>query len=52
MWMTACIHGRTVDDATDLEEEEVRAREEAAEGQTAQSQQTHGNINSLRNGAR
>jgi hypothetical protein len=40
------VHSReqAVDDATDIEGEKVRAREEVAEGQTAKSQQTHGNI--------
>jgi hypothetical protein len=43
------MHSReqVVDDAMDIEGEEVRAREEAAEGQMAKSQQTHGNIQLL-----
>jgi hypothetical protein len=33
-----------VDDVTDIEGEEVKAREDAEEGQTTTSQQTHGNM--------
>jgi hypothetical protein len=36
-----------VDDLPDIEGEEVKAREEVAEGQTTTSQQTHGNIQRL-----
>jgi hypothetical protein len=32
------------DDVMDIEGEEVKAREEVAEGQTTTSQQTHGNV--------
>jgi hypothetical protein len=35
---------QALDDVTDIEGEEVKAREEAAEGQTTTSQQTHGNV--------
>jgi hypothetical protein len=40
------VHSRdqALDDAMDIEGKEVRTREEAAEGQTAKSQQTHGKI--------
>jgi hypothetical protein len=35
---------KAVDDTTDIEGEEVTARDEAADGLTAESQQTNGNI--------